>query len=127
MSGIPGLAYTRSLSRNGFSQVTAVFQDGIDIYFARAQVAQRISQAKENLPQGVEPKMGAVSTGLGEVYMWTVAYQHPGGKGAPIAEGKPGWQSDGSYLTPEGLKSARGFRTGDVSAHGAGLDHPARS
>ena len=98
LSGIPGLAYTRSLSRNGFSQVTAVFQDGIDIYFARAQVAQRISQAKENLPQGVEPKMGAVSTGLGEVYMWTVAYQHPGGKGAPIAEGKPGWQSDGELF-----------------------------
>jgi heavy metal efflux system protein len=109
LSGIPGLAYTRSLSRNGFSQVTAVFQDGIDIYFARAQVAQRISQAKENLPQGVEPKMGAVSTGLGEVYMWTVAYQHPGGKGAPIAEGKPGWQSDGSYLTPEGLKLRQDF------------------
>ena len=73
------------------------------------KVAQRISQAKENLPQGVEPKMGAVSTGLGEVYMWTVAYPASRQQGAPIAEGKPGWQSDGSYLTPEGLKLRQDF------------------
>ena len=109
LSGIPGLAYTRSLSRNGFSQVTAVFEDNVDIYFARAQVAQRLAQAKESLPQGVEPQMGAVSTGLGEIYMWTVEYQHPQGKGADVAQGKPGWQSDGSYLTPEGLRLAKDF------------------
>jgi cobalt-zinc-cadmium resistance protein CzcA len=109
LAGIPGLSYTRSLSRNGFSQVTAVFDDAVDLYFARSQVAQRLSQAKENLPQGAEPIMGAVSTGLGEIYMWTVEYQHPRGQGAKIADGKPGWQPDGSYLTPEGLRLAKDF------------------
>lgn len=109
LSGIPGLAYTRSLSRNGFSQVTAVFHDSVDIYFARAQVAQRLAEAKENLPQGVEPKMGPISTGLGEVYMWTVVYQHPGGKGAEVVDGQPGWQRDASYLTPEGLRLRKDF------------------
>lgn len=101
LAGIPGLEYTRSISRNGFSQVTAVFRDDVDIYFARAQVNERISEAKESLPEGVDPKMGAISTGLGEIYMWTVEYEHPEGKGAEIKNGKAGWQSDGSYLTSE--------------------------
>jgi len=101
LAGIPGLQSTRSLSRNGFSQVTAVFDDAINIYFARQQVTERLGEAKESLPTGVEPVMGPIATGLGEVYMWTVAYEHPHGRGAPIADGNPGWQSDGSYLTPE--------------------------
>ncbi|MBN8542737.1 MAG: CusA/CzcA family heavy metal efflux RND transporter [Alphaproteobacteria bacterium] len=104
LAGIPGLEYTRSISRNGFSQVTAVFHDDVDIYFARAQVNERIAEAKESLPEGVDPKMGAISTGLGEIYMWTVEYEHPRGKGAEIKDGKAGWQSDGSYLTPEGQR-----------------------
>jgi heavy metal efflux system protein len=104
LAGIPGLEYTRSISRNGFSQVTAVFNDNVDIYFARAQVNERIAEAKESLPEGVDPKMGAISTGLGEIYMWTVEYEHPLGKGADIKDGKAGWQSDGSYLTPEGQR-----------------------
>jgi cobalt-zinc-cadmium resistance protein CzcA len=102
LAGIPGLQYTRSLSRNGFSQVTAVFDDDVDIKEARSQVFQRLGQAKEFLPAGAEPSMGAVTTGLGEVYMWTVAFDHPAGQGATITDGQPGWQSDGSYLTPEG-------------------------
>lgn len=102
LAGVPGLQYTRSLSRNGFSQVTAVFDDHINIYFARQQVSERLSAAKEALPLGVEPAMGPISTGLGEVFMYTVEYMHPHGKGATIADGMPGWQSDGSYLTPEG-------------------------
>lgn len=102
LAGIPGLAYTRSLSRNGFSQVTAVFDDEVDIYFARTQVNERLNDARESLPEGAEPKMGAISTGLGEIYMWTVEYEHPGGKGAPDVQGRAGWQKDGSYLTPEG-------------------------
>src|SRR5215211_4734166 len=103
LAGIPGLESTRSLSRNGFSQVTAVFEDQVDIYFARQQVTERLNEARENLPPGLEPKMGAISTGLGEIYMWTVEYQHPHGNGAPNQDdGKPGWQKDGSYLTPEG-------------------------
>jgi heavy metal efflux system protein len=109
LAGIPGLESTRSLSRNGFSQVTAVFSDRTDIYFARAQVDQRLSQAKPILPAGVEPKMGAVSTGLGEVYMWTVHYDHPVGRGASVKDGAPGWQSDGSYLTPESLTLRREY------------------
>ena len=107
LAGIPGLASTRSISRNGFSQVTAIFRDDIDIYFARQQVGERLGEAKESLPTGAEPVMGAISTGLGEIYMWTVSYAHPKGQGATIKDGEAGWQSDGSYLTPEGhrLKS----------------------
>jgi cobalt-zinc-cadmium resistance protein CzcA len=104
LAGIPGLEYTRSLSRNGFSQVTAVFEDRVDIYFARQQVLERLSQSREGLPPGADPQMGAITTGLGEVYMWTVEYTHPLGQGAEIGDGQPGWQSDGSYLTPEGQR-----------------------
>src|SRR5215211_9530360 len=107
---IRGLESTRSLSRNGFSQVTAVFEDQVDIYFARQQATERLNEARENLPPGLEPKMGAISTGLGEIYMWTVEYEHPHGKGAPVADdGKPGWQRDGSYLTPEGHRLKTDF------------------
>jgi cobalt-zinc-cadmium resistance protein CzcA len=104
MAGIPGLQYTRSLSRNGFSQVTVVFEDGVDIYFARQQVGERLRQAGGSLPPGVETLMGPIATGLGEVYMYTVEYEHPHGKGAKVEDGKVGWQSDGSYLSPEGRR-----------------------
>ena len=99
LAGIPGLEYTRSFSRNGFSQITAVFDDKTDIYFARQQINERLTEAKAGLPPGAEPRMGPVSTGLGEIYMWTVHYKRPG-EGATVEDGKPGWQSDGSYLTP---------------------------
>jgi cobalt-zinc-cadmium resistance protein CzcA len=72
MAGIPGLESSRSISRNGFSQVTVVFEDHTDLYFARQQVAERLTQAKESLPAGVEPQMGPVTTGLGEVLMYVV-------------------------------------------------------
>lgn len=104
LAGIPGLQSTRSLSRNGFSQVTAIFEDEVDIYFARQQIFERLSQARESLPPGAEPVMGPIATGLGEVYMYTVEYEHPQGKGASVQDGKPGWQSDGSFLTPEGRR-----------------------
>lgn len=100
LSGIPGLQSTRSLSRNGFSQVTAIFSDDVNIYFARQQVSEKLSEAKENLPANVDPKMGAISTGLGEIYMWTLQYTDT--KTIKVEDGKPGFQSDGSYLTPEG-------------------------
>ncbi|MHB8971958.1 MAG: efflux RND transporter permease subunit [Pirellulaceae bacterium] len=104
LAGIPGLRLTRSVSRNGFSQVQAVFEDDVNIYFARQQVAERLGEARENLPSGAEPKMGPIATGLGEVYQWTVRYQHPDGKGATATHGQSGWQSDGTYLTPEGRR-----------------------
>ncbi len=72
MGGLPHLQYTRSLSRYGLSQVTVVFKDGTDIYFARQLVNERIQQAKEKLPPGTETAMGPVSTGLGEIYMYAV-------------------------------------------------------
>ncbi len=72
MGGLPKLEYTRSLSRYGLSQVTVVFKDGTDIYFARQLVNERIQQAKDRLPAGVETSMGPVSTGLGEIYMYAV-------------------------------------------------------
>lgn len=101
LAGIPGLESTRSLSRNGFSQVTAIFDDKVDIYFARQQVNERLMEAKESLPESADVRMGAISTGLGEIYMWTVEFINPAGKGATIKDGEPGWQSDGSYVTPE--------------------------
>jgi cobalt-zinc-cadmium resistance protein CzcA len=102
LAGIPGLETTRSLSRNGFSQVTAIFTESTDLYFARQQVSERLAQARDSLPDGTQPQVGPVTTGLGEVYMYAVDYSHPGGKGATIKVGEPGWQPDGSYLTPEG-------------------------
>lgn len=72
MAGLPGLAQTRSISRYGLSQVTVIFNDGTDVYFARQLVNQRIQEARDALPQGVTPTMGPISTGLGEIYMWTV-------------------------------------------------------
>jgi cobalt-zinc-cadmium resistance protein CzcA len=66
------LKQTRSLSRYGLSQVTVIFKDGTDIYFARQLVNERIQQAKGQLPAGIEPSMGPISTGLGEIFMWTV-------------------------------------------------------
>lgn len=72
LSGISNLDYTRSLSRYGLSQVTVVFEDGTDIYFARQLLSERLQQIKSVLPSGIEPAMGPVTTGLGEIYFYTV-------------------------------------------------------
>ena len=72
MAGLPNLEQTRSLSRYGLSQVTVVFKDGTDIYFARQLVGERIQQARDSLPAGITPTLGPISTGLGEIYLWTV-------------------------------------------------------
>jgi len=101
LAGTPGLESTRSFSRNGFAQVTAVFTDRTDIYFARQQVAERLTEVKATLPPRNEVRMGPISTGLGEIYWWSVEYAPPG-EAAPVRDDKPGWQSDGTYLTPEG-------------------------
>ncbi|RSU50971.1 CusA/CzcA family heavy metal efflux RND transporter [Sphingomonas sp. S-NIH.Pt15_0812] len=100
LAGIPGLEYTRSLSRNGFAQITAVFTEKTDIYFARAQVAERLRTAEEDLPQGVNPEMGPIATGLGDIFMWTVEYREL--DQVHHRNGEPGLQRDGSYITPEG-------------------------
>ncbi len=72
MAGLPGLQQTRSLSRYGLSQVTVIFDEGTDIFFARQLVNERISQARERLPAGLTPALGPIATGLGEIYLWTV-------------------------------------------------------
>jgi cobalt-zinc-cadmium resistance protein CzcA len=72
MAGLPHLMQTRSLSRYGLSQVTVIFKDGTDIYFARQLVNERIQAARDQLPSGITPVMGPTSTGLGEIYLWTV-------------------------------------------------------
>src|ERR1700743_1182216 len=72
MAGLPDLEQTRSISRYGLSQVTVIFKDGTDIYFARRLVNERIQEARGKLPPGIEPAMGPTSTGLGEIYLWTV-------------------------------------------------------
>lgn len=92
MSGLPHLEQTRSLSRYGLSQVTVIFQDGTDVYFARQLVNQRIQEAKDKLPPGITPAMGPISTGLVEIYLWTV-------------EAKDGAKKpDGSAYTPIDLR-----------------------
>lgn len=102
LAGLAGVETTRSFSRNGYGQVTAIFSEDSNLYFMRQQVSERLQQAKANLPPDVDPKMGPVSTGLGEIFMYSVEYAHPSGKGAAIRDGQPGWQSDGSYLTIDG-------------------------
>jgi len=93
LAGLAKLEYTRSLSRYGLSQVTVVFEDGTDIYFARQQVAERLQQAKSQLPPGLEPELGPVATGLGEIYMYTV-------EAAPGAT-----RPDGKAWTPTDLRT----------------------
>src|SRR3984957_16366035 len=91
LAGIPGLDNTRSISRNGFSQVTAVFSEKTDIYFARQQVNERLLELRAQLPPGVEPKLGPVTTGLGEIYMWAGTFTADALKA-------------GVYVTPEGTR-----------------------
>jgi cobalt-zinc-cadmium resistance protein CzcA len=85
MAGLPRLSYTRSLSRYGLSQVTVVFEDGTDIYFARQRVGERLQEARENLPPGLEPELGPIATGLGEIFMFILSVEH----GATRADGNP--------------------------------------
>ncbi|WP_431036434.1 CusA/CzcA family heavy metal efflux RND transporter [Pseudomonas yamanorum] len=92
MAGLPGLQQTRSLSRSGLSQVTVIFKDGTDLFFARQLVNERLQVAREQLPDGIETMMGPVSTGLGEIFLWTV-------------EAKDGARKeDGSAYTPTDLR-----------------------
>ena len=90
LAGLPGLTETRSLSRHGISQVTAVFTDRTDIYFARNLVNERLQAAREELPEGLTPSMGPVVTGLGEVFIWTVELAGPAARPGVL------------YVTPEG-------------------------
>lgn len=92
MAGLPGLQQTRSLSRSGLSQVTVIFKDGTDLFFARQLVNERLQVAREQLPDGIETMMGPISTGLGEIFLWTV-------------EAKDGARKeDGSGYTPTDLR-----------------------
>jgi cobalt-zinc-cadmium resistance protein CzcA len=93
LAGVPKLDYTRSVSRYGLSQVTVVFEDGTDLYFARQLVNERLQAAKSQLPPGIEPQMGPTATGLGEIFMYSVTPK----KGARKA--------DGSEWTPTDLRT----------------------
>lgn len=93
MAGLPHLSHTRSLSRYGLSQVTVVFDEGTDIYFARQLIGERISQVKGKLPPGFEPVMGPVATGLGEIFMYTVEPKDDAVR-----------KSDGTRYTPMDLR-----------------------
>jgi len=93
IAGLPKLDYTRSISRYGLSQVTVVFEDGTDIFFARQLVNERIQAVKAQLPPGIEPELGPIATGLGEIFMYSV-------------EPKPNaLKSDGSRWTPTELRT----------------------
>ncbi|MCD5979368.1 CusA/CzcA family heavy metal efflux RND transporter [Pseudomonas quasicaspiana] len=92
MAGLPGLQQTRSLSRSGLSQVTVIFEDGTDLFFARQLVGERLQIAEDQLPEGVDAVMGPISTGLGEIFLWTV-------------EAKEGaLKEDGTPYTPTDLR-----------------------
>ena len=93
IAGVPGLSYTRSVSRYGLSQVTVVFTDGTDLYFARQLVNERLQAAKTQLPPGIEPAMGPTATGLGEIFMYSVTPK------------KNARKPDGSQWTPTDLRT----------------------
>lgn len=92
MAGLPSMEQTRSISRYGLSQVTIIFKDGTDIYWARQLINQRLQEAKSALPASVDPQMSPISTGLGEIYQWVI-------KAEPQAK-KP----DGSSYTAMDLR-----------------------
>jgi len=93
IAGLPGLDYTRSVSRYGLSQVTVVFEDGTDIFFARQLVNERLQSVRSSLPETVEPELGPIATGLGEIFMYTI-------------EAEPGAvKADGSRYTPQDLRT----------------------
>ncbi|WP_455824658.1 CusA/CzcA family heavy metal efflux RND transporter [Pseudomonas graminis] len=85
MAGLPGMQQTRSLSRSGLSQVTVIFKDGTDLFFARQLVNERLQVARDQLPVGIDTQMGPISTGLGEIFLWTVEAQ----EGALKEDGTP--------------------------------------
>jgi heavy metal efflux system protein len=94
MAGLPRLDYTRSISRYGLSQITIVFEDGTDIYFARQQVSERLIAARSAVPVGLDPVLGPIATGLGEIFMFTV-------------DAEPGaLNADGTPVTPTDLRTA---------------------
>ena len=90
MAGLPGLRQTRSLSRYGLSQVTVIFRDGTDVYFARQLVNERLQSATGEMPDGIHPQIGPISTGLGEIYLWTVEAKD----GARKSDGTPYTDTD---------------------------------
>ncbi len=85
LAGLPNLDYTRSLSRYGLSQVTVVFEEGTDIYFARSLINERLAVLRNQIPPGLEPEMGPIATGLGEIFMYTVS----AAPGALQPDGRP--------------------------------------
>jgi len=93
LGGLPLMDYTRSVSRYGLSQVTVVFKDGTDKFFARQLVAERLQEVKGKLPPEISPSMGPIATGLGEIFMFTVKPE-PGAK-----------NPDGSPVTPTDLRT----------------------
>ncbi|MDP5189688.1 efflux RND transporter permease subunit [Rheinheimera baltica] len=93
MAGLPKLQYSRSLSRYGMSQVTVVFNDGTDIYWARQQVSERLQAVRANLPADTNPTLGPIATGLGEIFMYTVSAEPDAVK------------EDGTAYTPEDLRT----------------------
>ena len=90
MTGMPNLSYTRSLSRYGLSQVTVVFEEGTDIYFARQQVSERLVSVRGSLPAALEPGLGPIASGLGEIFMFTVDAE----PGATNTDGSPVTETD---------------------------------
>ncbi len=90
IAGLPKLDHTWSISRYGLSQITVVFKDGTDIYFARQQIGERLQEVKSQLPPGIEPSMGPIATGLGEIFMYTIEAQD----GATQPDGSPWTATD---------------------------------
>ena len=94
MRGLPGLVTMRSVTKYGISVVTLVFQDNVDIYFARQQVFQRLGEASRGLPEGVEAEMGPVATAMGEIFQYTLEVQRPGDGGPAVRPAAVGSAAD---------------------------------
>ena len=86
MTGLPGLVEMRSLNKNSLSLITLVFKDDMDVYFARQLVMERLMEVAGRMPKGVTPVLGPVSTGLGEVYQFTLDRPDDGNRTLTTAE-----------------------------------------
>ncbi len=133
LAGLPKLDYTRSLSRYGLSQITVVFEEGTDIYFARQVISERLTEARDVIPAGVSPRLGPIATGLGEIFMYTVTAEPGSGFDATDLRTIQDWIIRPQMRLTEGateVNTVGGYRKQyqvapdleKLAAHGIGLD-----
>ncbi|MDT0617494.1 CusA/CzcA family heavy metal efflux RND transporter [Salinisphaera sp. P385] len=133
LAGLPRLDYTRSLSRYGLSQITVVFEEGTDIYFARQVISERLAEARDVIPSGITPSLGPIATGLGEIFMYTVTAEPGSGYDATDLRTIQDWIIRPQMRLTEGateVNTVGGYRKQyqvapdpkKLAAHGLGMD-----